>query len=206
MEQKRSHKNGRSEFKHLKEEEEWIAWEDPGSRRGPSHKRFHLRHNDTDIMLNSGCRRRRGTSTFTAAEPWLPGQPVSLEAAAAATRLFVFQMPLWERPPVWAHSACYNFPFSGRLRVPQRHVKSHVMWISMLSCSDGNDFFPVLFVVLFLQVCVYVEFFSFSRPSFVRHRKISTAARKTICVFTHTKQFLDRCKDPVVNGRAGRGD
>lgn len=37
--------------------------------------------------------------------------------------LFVFQMPLWVRPLVYAQSACYNFPFSAGLCDAQRNVK-----------------------------------------------------------------------------------
>lgn len=46
---------------------------------------------------------------------WSSGQQHAL--------LFVFQMPLWVRPLVYAQSACYNFLFTEGLWISQRNVK-----------------------------------------------------------------------------------
>lgn len=73
-----------------------------------------LHCNDTAIRPNFGRRTSKRMSTFAS---------VALRPAARTALLFVFQMPLWVRPLVYAQCACYNFPFTVGFWNPQRNAK-----------------------------------------------------------------------------------
>lgn len=65
------------------------------------------------------------TLGWTLAAVTLKERPLSLlwRSGQQHALLFVFQMPLWVRPLVYAQSACYNFLFTVGLWNSQRNVK-----------------------------------------------------------------------------------
>lgn len=102
-------KKRKSKFKLFKKRR--IASEDQETDRADSQSSLY------SIMSVSLC---WTLAAVTEKEPplsllWSSGQQHAL--------LFVFQMPLWVRPLVYAQSACYNFPFTEGLWISQRNVK-----------------------------------------------------------------------------------
>lgn len=102
-------KKKKSKFKLFKKRR--IASEDQETDRADSQSSLY------SIMSVSLC---WTLAAVTEKEPplsllWSSGQQHAL--------LFVFQMPLWVRPLVYAQSACYNFLFTEGLWISQRNVK-----------------------------------------------------------------------------------
>lgn len=100
-----------------------------------------LQHNDTDIMLNSGCRNWKRTTTFTAVELW----PA---AAAARTAVCLSNTIVSEATSVRNTVPLTTF-YSAADCESHKGMSNAIIWFSWPSSWEKYCFFHFLFLCIF---------------------------------------------------------